>query len=157
VTAPAVVVKRTVHAREGHTLWLIDCPYCGREHTHGGAPGHRVAHCGRRFDLDGLGYVITEPARWREGVDARQARRAADRQLRAELLARRLAGKARGHAQRLRRERTRLSTQEDDMTTTTKTPDGPPCPGCGVDRTETADQEHGGVLLCVNPKCAVDK
>ena len=26
-------------------VWVIDCPYCGREHTHGDEPGHRVSHC----------------------------------------------------------------------------------------------------------------
>ncbi len=23
----------------------IDCPYCGRKHTHGTSEGHRIAHC----------------------------------------------------------------------------------------------------------------
>lgn len=56
--APTVTIKRAVTAREGHTLWIIDCPYCGREHTHGGAPGHRVAHCHNRSAGSSAGYVL---------------------------------------------------------------------------------------------------
>jgi hypothetical protein len=37
--------------------WVIDCPYCGREHFHGAVPGHRHSHC-----LRGDGYVIEDPA-----------------------------------------------------------------------------------------------
>jgi hypothetical protein len=37
--------------------WVIDCPYCGREHFHGPGPGHRESHC-----LRGDGYVIEHPA-----------------------------------------------------------------------------------------------
>ena len=39
------------------THWVIDCPWCGREHTHGAGPGHRVSHC-----LRGDGYYIDHPA-----------------------------------------------------------------------------------------------
>ncbi len=97
--------------------------------------------------------------RWLEQVRERQARQERTRQLRAELAAARTAGKARRHAERLRRTRAADRPEGTPMTTTTttKTPDGPPCPGCGVNRTETADQEHGAVLLCLNPKCPVDQ
>jgi hypothetical protein len=55
MAAPAATITRVVIAREGHVLWLVDCPHCGKIHTHGGVPGHRVAHCpeGR-----GVGYVL---------------------------------------------------------------------------------------------------
>jgi hypothetical protein len=59
------------HKREdtyGHDLsgqpvahWVIDCPYCGEEHTHGAGPGHRVSHCRSRLGC-GPGYFIERPA-----------------------------------------------------------------------------------------------
>jgi hypothetical protein len=58
------------HKREdtyGHDLsgqpvahWVIDCPYCGKEHTHGAGPGHRASHCSRPGS--GPGYFIEHPA-----------------------------------------------------------------------------------------------
>jgi hypothetical protein len=43
--------------------WIIDCPYCGREHTHGAGPGHRHSHC-----LRGDGYFIEHPVPAVDGV-----------------------------------------------------------------------------------------
>jgi hypothetical protein len=52
---PTVTVKRIEHdPDDGITTWVIDCPHCGREHTHGAGAGHRVAHC-----LGGRGYYLT--------------------------------------------------------------------------------------------------
>lgn len=46
---PVVPPKReetwTVVGGQKVTSWVIDCPYCGQEHTHGAAPGHRRSHC----------------------------------------------------------------------------------------------------------------
>lgn len=39
-------------------LWIIDCPFCGREHSHGASPGHRVSHC---VEKDNPGYVLARP------------------------------------------------------------------------------------------------
>lgn len=63
-------VAPTVHAKrettfDGIRTWVIDCPYCGCEHTHGANPGHRVAHCHgdhrRRNPGYIRGYVLAEP------------------------------------------------------------------------------------------------
>jgi hypothetical protein len=43
---PIAPVERVVLQPSGTELWEVRCPYCGRLHTHGGRPGHRVAHCG---------------------------------------------------------------------------------------------------------------
>lgn len=53
---PIVPVKRHTPNPDNPAaeLWTIDCPYCHREHTHSGGPGHRVAHC----HGDNPGYVI---------------------------------------------------------------------------------------------------
>jgi hypothetical protein len=40
--------------------WVIDCPYCGKEHTHSPSPGHRVSHC--QHPRSGPGYYIEHPA-----------------------------------------------------------------------------------------------
>lgn len=39
---------------EGYSVDII-CPYCGKIHRHGNAPGHRVSHCGT---YDNPGYII---------------------------------------------------------------------------------------------------
>jgi len=56
-----VVVKRRRPnpSRPGHDLVTVDCPCCGKEHTHGApsgeAPGHRLADC---VGKPRKGYVI---------------------------------------------------------------------------------------------------
>ncbi len=63
---PVVPLKREVTiGRDPKTgdlvrTWIIDCPYCGREHTHGAEPGHRVSHCWH--DGSDPGYIIEHPA-----------------------------------------------------------------------------------------------
>jgi hypothetical protein len=52
---PVVPLKREVTIGRDR-VWVIDCPYCGREHTHGAEPGHRVSHC--RHHGSGPGYII---------------------------------------------------------------------------------------------------
>jgi hypothetical protein len=61
---PVVPVKRA-DTWQGVTSWLIDCPYCGREHSHSAAPGHRAPHCGSGVLVTGDrggGYYIEHPA-----------------------------------------------------------------------------------------------
>ena len=55
-----VTMGRDPQTGELVRVWVIDCPYCGREHTHGAEPGHRVSHC--RHHGSGLGYIIERPA-----------------------------------------------------------------------------------------------
>jgi hypothetical protein len=65
---PILAARRT-HGREIDML-LVDCPYCGAEHTHGAGPagsrfgsgdGHRVTHCGSAFhDTSRPGYILRE-------------------------------------------------------------------------------------------------
>jgi hypothetical protein len=38
---PTVAVKRIQRGDDGITTWVIDCPHCGEEHTHGAGAGHR--------------------------------------------------------------------------------------------------------------------
>ncbi len=60
---PVVPLKREVTfgpRRDLGRSWVIDCPYCGREHTHGAEPGHRVSHC--RHAGSDPGYIIERPA-----------------------------------------------------------------------------------------------
>jgi hypothetical protein len=64
---PTVPVKRVEHHDDGVTTWVIDCPHCGEEHTHGAGPGHRVAHC-----LGGRGYYLTRRG-WPFPADERVA------------------------------------------------------------------------------------
>jgi 5-methylcytosine-specific restriction endonuclease McrA len=45
--------------------WVVDCPYCGREHRHGAAAGDRVSHC-HQGD-----YVITAPIPRRQKLPSR--------------------------------------------------------------------------------------
>ena len=47
--------------RTASKLLAAWCPFCRHEHFHGGADGHRVAHCriGRGFDRLG-GYHLVE-------------------------------------------------------------------------------------------------
>lgn len=52
------VTPHTIRHRAGVTTWTIDCPHCGREHTHGAGPGHVVAHCRTGPNP---GYVLTPP------------------------------------------------------------------------------------------------
>ncbi|WP_435589788.1 hypothetical protein [Micromonospora aurantiaca (nom. illeg.)] len=47
-----------------HEIWVVDCPYCGREHLHGDGPGHRVADCFNHPDSD-PGYIVDAPPDWR--------------------------------------------------------------------------------------------
>lgn len=64
-TLPVVAVKRRYPNSQapGYELAVIDCPYCGKEHTHGGRAGdvggHRVSHCGPKH-WDNPGYVIDD-------------------------------------------------------------------------------------------------
>lgn len=58
---PVIRAKREVDDR-----WVVDCPYCGNEHTHGAEAGDRVAHC-----LKG-DYVITSPIRPRSKLPFRR-------------------------------------------------------------------------------------
>ncbi len=56
---PVVPLKREVTfgpRNDPSRSWVIDCPYCGREHTHGAEAGHRVSHC--MHHGSGPGYVI---------------------------------------------------------------------------------------------------
>lgn len=39
---------------EGNSIDIL-CPYCGKIHRHGNAPGHRASHCAAH---DNPGYVI---------------------------------------------------------------------------------------------------
>jgi hypothetical protein len=63
---PVVPLKREVNlgrdpqSGEPVLCWVIDCPYCGREHTHGAEPGHRVSHCWHHGSDPG--YIIEHPA-----------------------------------------------------------------------------------------------
>jgi len=57
---PVVPLKREVVMPLGERVWVIDCPYCGREHTHGAEAGHRVSHC--RHAGSDPGYIIEHPA-----------------------------------------------------------------------------------------------
>jgi hypothetical protein len=62
------VVPRKTEEAFGHDLatgrpvnhWVIDCPYCGKEHTHGAGPGHRFSHCSHLGSDPG--YFIEHPA-----------------------------------------------------------------------------------------------
>lgn len=64
-----MVAARRETAR-GAGLLVIDCPYCGAEHTHGAGQevasfgagdGHRVAHCGPGFlETSRRGYFVQE-------------------------------------------------------------------------------------------------
>lgn len=54
-----------VDARRKGTLLIITCPYCGKQHIHGGCgdkfgegDGHRVAHCQTLGNDDG--YILKE-------------------------------------------------------------------------------------------------
>ena len=55
---PVVAAKRELVAGSGR-VWVIDCPYCGREHTHGAKRGHRMTHCGGSVS----GYIVSGPER----------------------------------------------------------------------------------------------
>jgi 5-methylcytosine-specific restriction endonuclease McrA len=48
-------LPRVTAKREEDDRWVVDCPYCGREHQHGAEAGDRVAHC-HRGD-----YIIAAP------------------------------------------------------------------------------------------------
>jgi hypothetical protein len=39
-----VVLCKPINFGEG-ARWRFWCPFCRKYHTHGAAPGHRVAHC----------------------------------------------------------------------------------------------------------------
>jgi len=53
---PTVAVRRIEIGDTDIVYWIIDCPYCGAEHSHDAAPRHRHSHCHQ-----GDGYVITGP------------------------------------------------------------------------------------------------
>jgi hypothetical protein len=42
---PKVKVKRIEDRGSYIEAWIIDCPYCGREHSHSAEPGERASHC----------------------------------------------------------------------------------------------------------------
>lgn len=46
-TAPQVPIKAINLKRYSQDVetWVIDCPFCDREHTHGAGSGNRAAHC----------------------------------------------------------------------------------------------------------------
>ena len=66
-----VIVKKVVvlsdRFNKGQRLLKIDCPYCGKEHTHGGGNvsngdiemfgGHRLSHC--ESGLKNEGYMLS--------------------------------------------------------------------------------------------------
>ncbi len=54
----AVEPPRVLAMPDGFGGAVIDCPHCGRQHHHGWAPGHRVAHCADGYDLEHLGYIV---------------------------------------------------------------------------------------------------
>ncbi len=72
-----VIATVTPRVVAGAAVWhlIVDsCPYCGKQHSHGGGPitgdwrrllGHRVADCGGRG-----GYVLLEPQRTPHGKEA---------------------------------------------------------------------------------------
>lgn len=41
--------------------WVIECPYCGKRHTHGAKEGHRVAHCAVDTPESVKGYILKAP------------------------------------------------------------------------------------------------
>lgn len=55
-TCPKVQIKKTTA-----THFVIDCPFCGKEHRHGKAYGHRVAHCGPSKNAGGY-YIAKDLA-----------------------------------------------------------------------------------------------
>lgn len=54
---PTATPIRAGRSRKGVAYAVVQCPYCGKPHTHGVMPGTRVAHCsaGR-----GLTYRVPE-------------------------------------------------------------------------------------------------
>lgn len=66
VRAKRVVVMDNPEQGKVRTV-VIDCPICGREHTHGWPlgsdddPGHRAAHCAEDVPGKSSGYNITAP------------------------------------------------------------------------------------------------
>lgn len=42
-------------------IWVVRCPYCGRQHAHGNAPGHRAADCPPGTPNRERGYVLLPP------------------------------------------------------------------------------------------------
>ena len=75
-----VIVKKVVvlsdRLNKGQRLLKIDCPYCGREHTHGGGNisngdvtmfgGHRLSHCKSGSKNDGymLVFLVDVPCEY---------------------------------------------------------------------------------------------
>lgn len=55
-----------------HVSWVVTCPYCGNEHYHGPAQGHRTAPC--KEGMWAGGYLLREPAGWRHGVATAERR-----------------------------------------------------------------------------------
>lgn len=65
--SPVTEAKARLEASTGCWLWVVEqCPYCQKQHTHGGGPrsgnpreylGHRVSHCALRPGRD---YVLVE-------------------------------------------------------------------------------------------------
>lgn len=69
-----VVVKKIVilsdRLNKGQRLLKIDCPYCRKEHTHGGGNvadgditqfgGHRLSHCINSRENDGYLLIVPE-------------------------------------------------------------------------------------------------
>lgn len=40
----------TFYCEEWHGQWRFKCPYCKVWHHHGPGAGHRVAHCGDKYE-----------------------------------------------------------------------------------------------------------
>lgn len=52
-------IKKVVAYREGASLIIRNCPFCGQTHHHSGNYGHRLAHCVTNKPENG--YILIEP------------------------------------------------------------------------------------------------
>ncbi len=55
----------TVHVKKAFTpkggkyeVGIVECPFCGKDHTHGNKTGHRLAHCIEQTPESNEGYII---------------------------------------------------------------------------------------------------